>query len=116
MGILMVAACGGNDSPVTQGTVSSCDLSADAGYCLDFEPDAVAGAAQANCDNANSTLGYHGVANESASCATSNRVGSCATKPSGAAVTYRYFSPKFTTTTAETNCTNIPGGGTFTAN
>ncbi len=109
-------ACSSDDKPVSQGTVSSCDLTSDVGYCLDFAADAEAGAAQANCDSANSTLDYHGVANESGSCATSDRVGSCAANPSGIALVYRYYSPKFTTASAETNCNGISGGGTFTPN
>ena len=31
---------GGGGGGETQGTVSSCDLKADVGYCLDFTPDA----------------------------------------------------------------------------
>jgi len=116
LAFVLLAACGGGDDADTQGTASSCDLSADVGYCLDFAADAPAGAADGNCDSANSTLGYHGVANDSASCPTANRVGSCAAHPSGTAVTYRYYSPTWTSASAMTNCAGISGGGTFTAN
>ncbi len=109
---MLLAACSDNDS----GTVSSCDLTADVGYCLDFAADAPSGEAQGNCDSANSTLDYHGVASADSSCPTANRVGTCDAAINGVDVTYRYYSPKWTSDTANTNCSGLPGGGTFTAN
>ena len=96
----------------TQGSASSCDLSADVGYCEDFSATAPKDEAKNNCASANSTLGYHGVANESGPCPTANVVASCNyTTANGVVTVYRYYSPKFTKESAATNCKALPGGG-----
>jgi hypothetical protein len=111
------ASSSGSGSGATEGVLSSCDLSADGGYCLDFAADAEKGVAQANCDNAKSTVGFNGVAAIGKACPTAGRVGTCVATVSGVTTTYRYYGPKFTTDKAQTNCKGIPGGtGAFTPN
>lgn len=102
-----------------QGTVSSCDLTSDLGYCLDFGPQAPRGIADANCQGASDSVGYDGgIVGDDASCPTANRVGSCAATINGIQTTYRYYPPKFTLSGAQINCANLGGGvgGAFTAN
>jgi hypothetical protein len=104
----------------TEGVASSCDLTADSMYCLDFGPDAPKNIAQKNCDGAKQAGFENGVAKVGAACPTANRVGSCAATITGVAVTYRYYSPKSTAEAAQENCKGLSGtggaGGTFTAN
>ncbi len=118
--LVLVVACSSDDKADTQGTVSSCDLTADAGYCVDYAADAPAGKAQADCDAINNSGSFHAVANESASCATADRVGSCSATIGGIDVVYRYYGPTYTTADAQSNCTTLGGtngaGGTFTPN
>lgn len=109
---------GGGGGGETQGTVSSCDLKADVGYCLDFTPDAPAGIARINCDGAKAALELEGVVNESGSCPTADRVGTCVATINAVTVSYRYYVPRYQTETAQENCAALPGtggaGGTFT--
>ena len=119
--LCVTSACSDDTTTVTpQGTVSSCDLTVDLGYCMDFDASAPKSTAKGNCDNAKSTLGYNGVANESGSCPTANRVGTCLANIHGIPISYRYFAPKFTAAAAETNCKGLSGtggtGGSFVAN
>ena len=119
----IIAACSSSDSTgasgttSTQGTLSSCDLTTDAGYCLDFDADAPAGEAKGNCASSKAIAGFNGTLNETAACPTANRVGSCtSTSANGVETTYRYYSPKFTSASAQTNCSGSSIKGTFTAN
>ena len=107
----------GASGPVAKKTtVSSCDLSKDLGYCLDFAIGAPADEASNNCLGMNITGESNGITNETTACPAANRVATCVTTPtSGVKTTYRYFPPKFTAASAETNCKTLPFG-TFTAN
>ena len=115
--LALVVGCNGDDSDnatgttgTAQGTASSCDLTNDVGYCLDFDADAPKDQARNNCANAESTLGYQGILSENGSCPTANRVGSCAyTTTNGVKTTYRYYASKFTSGAAEQNCSGLKG-------
>jgi hypothetical protein len=113
---LALVACSADEGAAgaEQGTVSSCDLGTTGGYCLDFAANAPVGTAQANCDNARSTVGWVGVVRATDTCPAASRVGSCATVKAGIAIVYRYYSPMFTTDKAQVNCAGL--AGQFTAN
>lgn len=109
---------GGGATGETQGTVSSCDLTADGGYCVEFTADAQKGVAQGNCDSSKATIGWTGIVRETEGCPAANSVGTCVVqrpidpKP----FTNRYYAPKFTTATAQENCNGDGIKGTFTPN
>jgi len=119
--VAVLAACedddeSGSTTGETHGSLSSCDLTNDVGYCLDFEASAPKNIAQTNCDNAKNTVGFTGVVNATGPCPTTSRVGTCVATITGVRTTYRYFGPRYTTAQAEENCRGLPGGGVFTAN
>jgi hypothetical protein len=120
LAVVMIAGCGSKEEPqqVTssepQGTVSSCDLTRDVGYCLEFTADAPKGTAQRNCDSAKQAAGYNGILAETALCSTLERVGTCSATISGIVTNYRYRSPKWTKQSAEANCSSLrPSAGIF---
>ena len=116
-GLVLLLGCGGDadSGDDAQGTASSCDLTADVGYCLDFGPEVAAGTAQGNCDGAEATLGYMGVVMEDGACPSADRVGTCDAVIGGVALAYRYYSPTWDTAEAEENCMGLAdGGGEFT--
>ena len=120
LGTVLFACSSDSDSAgsssATQGTLSSCDLTADVSYCVDFAATAPKDEAKNNCASAKATLGYNGILDETGPCPTANRVGSCDyVSANGVATTYRYYSAKFTAASAETNCKALPSGA-FTAN
>jgi hypothetical protein len=117
---VLIAGCGSKEEPQPvapsepQGTVSSCDLTSDVGYCLEFTADAPKGTAKRNCDSAKQAAGYNGILGETALCSTLNRIGTCSATISGIATTYRYRSPKWTKQSAEANCSSLrPSAGIF---
>ncbi len=118
--LLLLGACNGDEdeegTTPPHGTASSCDLTTDLGYCLDFTAAAPKDVAKQNCENANAQIGADGLSNANGTCPISGRVGSCTATVSGVETTYRYYGPKFAKETAEQNCKGIGGGGgVFTA-
>lgn len=97
---------------------SSCDVSKDLGECFDYGPDPSGNVATTQCQSAADSIPTDAaVPNESASCSTADRVGSCEATVGGTDTTTRYYSPKWTTDTAQQDCQSVvTGGGTFTPN
>ncbi|MEZ4366917.1 MAG: hypothetical protein R2939_11590 [Kofleriaceae bacterium] len=113
LALMAVGACAGDDgNSGQQGTDSSCDLRADTGYCLNFEPEAPAGSAQANCDGAEATLGYVGVVSTTAHCDDVDRVGVCHATFDDVVIDYAYYAPTWTSVAAETNCSALAADAT----
>ncbi len=105
----------GGGGQATQGTPSSCDLTKDGGFCVEFDASAPEGTARGNCKGAKSTLDYDGVLSETSPCPTANRVGSCTALVTGVMTTYRYYAPKWDAATVEQYCADIGDGtGVFT--
>ena len=107
--LFLLSACAQNAS--NTGPTLSCNFPSN-DYCFDYTSGYSLAIAQESCGANGGTF------SNSANCATTSRVGSCTIPNTTTDQTYvqRYYSPHWTTTTAQTDCASAGVAATFAPN